>query len=50
MPWYGILLIACLVIGPFDALYMYIKAGKRREKLRQREEEKRLEERQNREG
>jgi len=37
MPWYGILLIACLVIGPFDALYMYIKAQKRRDEIRKKE-------------
>lgn len=39
MPWYWIALIVCLVIGPFDALYVYIKAQKRRDKLR-REKEK----------
>ena len=32
MPWYGYVLIACMVIGPFDALYLYIKAQKRKEK------------------
>ena len=34
MPWYGYVLIACMVIGPFDALYLYIKAGKRRDALK----------------
>lgn len=38
--WYWIALIVSLVIGPFDALYLYIKAQKRKEALRkQREEE-----------
>ncbi len=43
MPWYWIALIVCLVIGPFDALYLYIKAQKRRDRLRgeKREEDKR---------
>lgn len=40
MPWYMIALLICLVIGPFDALYVYIKAQKRRDALKkQREEE-----------
>ena len=32
MPWYYIVLIVCIIIGPFDALYLYIKAQKRKEK------------------
>ena len=32
-------LIACMVIGPFDALYLYIKAGKRRDALKKQREE-----------
>ncbi len=36
MPWYGWLILACVVIGPFDALYMYIKNEKRREALRKK--------------
>lgn len=41
MPWYWIALIACLVIGPFDALYVYIRAQRRREALkRKRDNEK----------
>ena len=39
MPWYWIALIASLVIGPFDALYLYIKAQKRKEELKHRKEE-----------
>ena len=39
MPWYGFVLLACLVIGPFDALYLYIKAGKRRDALKRQSEE-----------
>lgn len=38
MPWYGWLILACVIIGPFDALYMYIKREKRREALRKRRE------------
>ena len=40
MPWYWIALIVSLVIGPFDALYVYIKAQKRKDELRRREEER----------
>ena len=36
MPWYGYLLLLCLIIGPFDALYLYIKAEKRREERKKR--------------
>ena len=39
MPWYWIALIVCLVIGPFDALYLYIKAQKRRDRLRREKDE-----------
>ena len=39
MPWYGFVIIACIIIGPFDALYLYIKAGRRRQARREREEE-----------
>ena len=39
MPWYLIVRLICLVIGPFDALYVYIKAGRRREELRRQKEE-----------
>ena len=38
MPWYGILIIVCVVVGPFEALYQYIKAQKRRDELRRRRE------------
>ena len=41
MPWYGIVFIVCVIVGPFEALYQYIKAQKRREELRRRREEKR---------
>ena len=37
MPWYMIALLICLVIGPFDALYVYIKAERRRDELRRRQ-------------
>lgn len=39
MRWYWIALLICLVIGPFDALYVYIKAQKRRDELKRREQE-----------
>ena len=39
MPWYWIALIVCLVIGPFDALYLYIKAQKRKEAMKRKKEE-----------
>ena len=32
MPWYYIVLIVCIIIGPFDALYLYIKAQRRKDK------------------
>lgn len=35
MPWYVILLLISIVVGPFDALYLYNKAWKRRQRLRQ---------------
>ena len=38
MPWYWIALIVCLVIGPFDALYVYIKAQRRKEELKRKRE------------
>ena len=38
LPWYGILAILCVVIGPFEALYQYIKAQKRRDELKRRRE------------
>ena len=39
MKWVYILLLVCLVIGPFDAMYMYIKAQKRRDALKKRKQE-----------
>ena len=36
MKWYWIVLLVCLVIGPFDALYVYIKAQKRRDERKRR--------------
>ena len=35
MPWYAVVAIICLIIAPFDALYVYIKASRRKEKERQ---------------
>lgn len=39
MPWYAIVCLICLVIAPFDALYMYIKAEKRRDARKKREKD-----------
>ena len=36
MKWYYIVLLICVIIGPFDALYMYIKAEHRKETLKKR--------------
>ena len=38
MPWYLVALLVCAVIAPFDALYMYIKAERRKEELRRKKE------------
>ena len=43
MRWYWIALIVCLVIGPFDALYVYIKAQRRKDELKKKEKEKHTE-------
>lgn len=41
MPWYGFVILFFVALGPFDALYMYIKNEKRKEALRkQREQDK----------
>lgn len=40
MKWYYIVLIVCVIIGPFDALYMYIKAQKRKEELKNKRNKK----------
>ena len=39
MKWYYIVLLVCVIIAPFDALYMYIKAEKRREALKKKKRE-----------
>ena len=39
MPWYGIVFLICLVVGPFDALYLHIRAERRRDALRKKREE-----------
>ncbi|MBQ8109419.1 MAG: hypothetical protein IJ124_04555 [Clostridia bacterium] len=38
MLWYGIVLLVCMVIGPFDALYVYIRAQRRRDALKKKRE------------
>lgn len=48
MPWYLILALICAVIGPFDALYMYIKAQRRRDELRRRRQDLPEEQKENR--
>lgn len=37
MPWYWILVILSVIIAPFDALYLYNKMLKRREKRAEKE-------------
>ncbi len=39
MAWYIWVALACMIIAPFDALYMHIRANRRREELRRREGE-----------
>jgi len=39
MRWYWIVALVCVVIGPFDALYVYIKSEKRRDALRRKKRE-----------
>ena len=41
MRWVYIVALICVIIGPFDALYMYIRAQKRKDELKRREAEKR---------
>ena len=36
MKWYYIALLVCVIIAPFDALYMYIKAEKRKDDLKKK--------------
>ena len=38
MKWYYIVLLVCVVIAPFDALYMYIKSEKRKEALKKKKQ------------
>lgn len=38
MSWYMWVFLICLVIAPFDALYLYIKAERRRDALRRRKD------------
>ena len=39
MPWYVVVALVCAVIAPFDALYLHIKADRRREALRREREQ-----------
>ena len=43
LKWYYIVLLICVIIGPFDALYMYIKAERRKEALKKRRRERKEE-------
>ena len=38
MPWYWLVIILSLVIGPFDALYLLNKAWKKQKDRQKREE------------
>lgn len=39
MPWYGYFLLASLIFAPFDALYLYIRASRRRDARKRRDAE-----------
>ena len=39
MPWYGFVILFLVALGPFDALYVYIKNERRKEERRRRERE-----------
>ena len=39
MPWYVIVALVCAVIAPFDALYLHIKADRRRDALKREREQ-----------
>ena len=39
MKWYYIVLLICVIIAPFDALYMYIKAERRKDALKKRKQD-----------
>ena len=39
MNWLYIILLVCVIIGPFDALYLYIKAERRKEAGKRKERE-----------
>lgn len=38
MPWYLVLALICMIIAPFDALYLYIKAERRKDERRKKKE------------
>ena len=40
MPWYWIVALVCFIVAPFDALYMHIRADRRREALKRKRAEK----------
>ena len=37
MPWYCVVFLVCLAIGPFDALYLHIRAERRRDEIRRKQ-------------
>ena len=39
MPWYVIVALICVIIAPFDALYLHIRAERRREAIRKKREQ-----------
>ena len=39
MPWYVLVLLFGLIVAPFDALYLYIRAEKRRDALKRRKKD-----------
>ena len=40
MPWYWILAIVSVIVGPFEALYVLNKLWKRKEKRKEEEKKK----------
>ena len=40
MNWLLIAALVCVIIGPFDALYLYIKAQRRRDALKRQQDDR----------
>lgn len=42
MKWYWIVALICLMIAPFDAFYLHIKAEKRRDALKRKKKDAKI--------